>query len=194
MATNMALKRAAKASRRKAVLAEKRKSELLAATLPEQVRRAAGTPIQHCLLSEGLFEVGTGSLVLARGAASECFKAGVFLLDTFCVGIKDVIFAPMTREQLEDFSEVMTATAPLQPVEPSYARKLLRDLAIWAQAIGFAPAREFAAVERLFGDVSAEACDVAFQFGYKGKPLYISDLSESIADESDAPALRRRVA
>jgi hypothetical protein len=194
MATNIALKRAAKANRRKAVLAEKRKSELLAAALPEQVRRAAGTPIQHCLLSEGLFECGTGTLVLARGATSEYFKAGVFLLNTFCVGIKDVIFASMTREQLEDFSEAMTATAPLEPVEPSYARKLLRDLAMWARAIGFAPARDFDAVERLFGDVSAEACDVAFQFGYEDKPLYISDLSEYISDVSDAPALRRRIA
>jgi hypothetical protein len=187
MATNMALKRAAKANRRKAVLAEKRKSETLAAALPEQVRRAADTPIQHCLLSEGLFECGMGTLLLARGVTTEHFKAGVFLLDLFCLGVKDVMFRSMTGEELEEFSEVMGATAPLEPVEPSYARKLLRDLAIWAQANGFSPARDFAAVERLFGDVSAEACDAAFQFGREGKPLYVGDLS-------DAAAWRRRIA
>lgn len=187
MATNMALKRAAKANRRKAVLAEKRKSELLAATLPEQVRRAADSPIQHCLLSEGSFECGMGTLVLARGLASEHLKAGVFLLDLFCLGIKDVMFRSMTGEELEEFVEVMGATAPLEPIEPSHARKLLRDLAIWAQAIGFAPARNFAVVERLFGDVSAEACDATFQFGREGKPLYIQGPSEE-------PAFRRRIA
>ena len=67
----------------------------------------------------------------------------------------------------------------LNPIEPGYARKLLRDLAGWAQTIGFAPARDFAAVELLFGNVRAETCDTAFQFGREGKPLYIADLSEA---------------
>jgi len=39
--------------------------------------------------------------------------------------------------------------------------------------------RDFAVVERLFGDVKAEACDTTFQFGYEGKPLYVRDLSNT---------------
>ena len=58
-------------------------------------------------------------------------------------------------------------------VDPSYARKLLRDLAAWSLSIGFAPHRDFAAVERLFGDVSADASDAVFRFGRDGKPVYI---------------------
>jgi len=58
-------------------------------------------------------------------------------------------------------------------VDPSYARKLLRDVAAWAASIGFAPHRDFAAIERLFGDVSADASHAAFQFGREGKPLYV---------------------
>src|SRR5205823_3911949 len=56
MAKNMAPKRAAKANRRKAVLAQRRKAELLTTPLIEKVRRAAQAPIQYCLLSEGLLE------------------------------------------------------------------------------------------------------------------------------------------
>ena len=55
MATNMALKRAAKANRRKAVVAEKRKLELLNDSLTARVLRAAHAPIQHCLVPETLF-------------------------------------------------------------------------------------------------------------------------------------------
>jgi hypothetical protein len=40
-----------------------------------------------------------------------------------------------------------------------YARKLLRGLAAWSQSIGFAPHRDFAAVEPIFGDVNADASD-----------------------------------
>jgi len=174
MKANMASKRAAKAKRRKAVVTEKRKAELVATSLSEQVRIAAALPIQHCLLSQGFPKSGMGPLVLARGPTPWGFKAGVFLLDSLCLGIKDIIFSSMTSEQLEDFREVMAdAAAPLERVEPSYARKLLRDLAIWAREIGFAPARDFVVIERLFGDVNAEACDTDFQFGYEGKPLYV---------------------
>jgi hypothetical protein len=181
MATNMALKRAAKASRRKAVVAEKRKSELHATTLSEQVRRAASTPMQYCLLAEGLLQRGSGVLVLARGITTDHLGVGVFLLDSFCIGVKDVIFGRMGGLEFAAMISSLEAEVALDPVEPSHARKLLRDLAIWAQAVGFAPAADFAAVERLFGDVSAEACDTAFQFGREGKPFYIQGLSDSPA-------------
>lgn len=172
MAKNMAVKRAAKANRRKAVLAQRRKAELLT-SLIEDVRCAAQAPIQYCLLSEGLFELGAGTLVLARGATREYFKVGIFLLDTFCLGIKDVIFHSMTEETLGAYVARMEPTAPFERIEPSAARKLLHDLALWARELGFAPARDFATVEQLFGDVNAEASDATFQFGYEGKPLYI---------------------
>jgi hypothetical protein len=84
------------------------------------------------------------------------------------------MFSSMTGEELEGFIETMAATSPLEPIEPGYARKLLRDLAGWAQTIGFAPARDFAAMELLFGDVRAETCDTPFQFGHEGKPLFVS--------------------
>src|SRR2546430_2481500 len=67
------------------------------------------------------------------------------------------------------------------------ARKLLRDLAAWSQSIGFAPHRDFAVVERMFGDVSADASDAIFRFGRDGKPVYIPGPSET------APLIRRRI-
>jgi hypothetical protein len=165
----------------------KRKAELLTTPLIEEVQRAAKSPIQYCLLSEGLLECGMGTLVLARGATMEYFKAGIFLLDTFCLRIKDVMFRSMTEEQLALFISRMSSTAPLTAIEPSTARKLLRELAAWARGLGFAPAQDFVVVEQLFGEVSAETCETSFQFGHEGKPLYIGDLS-------DETVWRRRVA
>jgi hypothetical protein len=42
-----------------------------------------------------------------------------------------------------------------------------------------APHRDFAVVERMFGDVSACVCDVAFRFGRDGKPFYMPGPTES---------------
>jgi hypothetical protein len=63
MAVNMALKRARKAQRRKQVVAQKRRAETLETSLPARVLRAAQAPIQHCLLTEDLFETGMGTLI-----------------------------------------------------------------------------------------------------------------------------------
>jgi hypothetical protein len=73
----------------------------------------------------------------------------------------------------------MGGAAALVPVEPSYARKLVREAAAWAQSIGFPPHKDFAIAEQLFGDIDADACDASFAFGKDGKPLYIPGPSES---------------
>jgi len=187
MATNMALKRARKAQRRKQVVAEKRKAETLEASLPARVLRAAQAPIQHCFLTECVFDVGMGTLVLARGATPYHVAFGSFLVDTFCLGIKDVMFESVERDVFEMFIDATRAGSPMIPVDPSYARRLLRDLAAWSQSIGFAPHRDFAAVERMFGDVSADASDAGFRFGRDGKPLYIPGPYDSV------PLIQRRI-
>ena len=187
MATNIAVKRARKAQRRKQVVAQKRRAEVLEASLPARVLRAANAPLQHCFLTESVFDIGMGTLVLARGATPHHISLSSFLIDVFCLGIKDVMFESVESEVFEMYMDATDAMSPMISVDPSYARKLLRDLAAWSQSIGFAPHRDFAAVERMFGDVSADASDAIFRFGRDGKPVYIPGPSET------APLIRRRI-
>jgi len=179
MAVNMAQKRAKKAQKRKLVVTEKRRAEAVANSLPARVLRAAEAPIQYCFLGESLFEIGMGTLVLARGFSRDYLTIGSFLLDSYCLGIKNVMFDPISGEKFEDYMEAMGAAEPMIDIDPAAARKLLRDLAGWSQSIGFAPHRDFAAVERMFGDVSADASDAIFQFGRDGKPVYIPGPNDS---------------
>jgi len=181
MASNMALKRAAKANRRKAVVAEKRKLELFNDTLPAKAMRAAGAPIQGCFVSETLFEAGIGPVVLARGMTPSHVTLGVFLVDVWSLGVKDAYLRNADGQTFDRLIAAMNSTTPMAPVDPGYARKLLRDATAWAAAIGFAPHRDFAAVERLFGDVSADASDATFRFGHEGKPLYVPGPTETPA-------------
>jgi hypothetical protein len=187
MPTNMALKRARKAQRRKQVVAQKRRAEATEASLPARVLQAAQAPIRHCFLTESLFDIGMGTLVLARGATRHHLALSSFLIDAFCLGIKDVMFDSLESEVFEMYMDATNAGSPMVSVDPSYARKLLRDLAAWSQSIGFAPHRDFAAVERMFGDVSADASNAVFQFGRAGKPVYIPGPYDT------APLVQRRI-
>lgn len=181
MAPNMALKRAAKADRRKAVVAGKRKLEVVNGSLAAQVARAAQTPIQHCLLSGRLFESGMATLLLARGATSLNLTVGGFLIDAWCLGVKDTFFHTAGAAGLDHMIARMETTGPVEDVDPAYARKLLRDVAAWAATKGFSPHRDFAVLEKLFGDVDADACDTTFAFGHNGDPIYISGPIETPA-------------
>jgi hypothetical protein len=168
-------------------VAQKRRAEVLEASLPVRVLRAADAPIQHCFLTESLFDIGMGTLVLARGATPHHIAVSSFLIDVFCLGIKDVMFESFEREDFEMYMEATDAGSPMVSVDPTFARKLLRDLAAWSQSIGFAPHRDFAAVERVFGDVSADSSDAGFRFGHDGKPFYIPGPNDT------APLIRRRI-
>jgi len=187
MATNMALKRARKAQRRKQVVAQKRRADTLEASLPARVLRAAHAPIQHCFLTESVFDIGMGTLILARGATRHHVAFSSFLIDVFCAGIKDVMFESVVSEVFEIYMDASEVGSPMVSVDPGYARKLLRDLAVWSQSIGFAPHRDFAAVERIFGDVSADASDAVFRFGRDGRPFYIPGPYDT------ASLIRRRI-
>ena len=188
MATNIALKRARKAQRRKQMVVQKRRAEVLEASLPARALRAAQAPIQHCFLTEAVFDIGMGTLVLARGATRHHVALSSFLVDVFCLGIKDVMFESVESEVFEMYMDATDAGSPMVPVDPSYARKLLRDLAAWSQSIGFASHRDFAVVERVFGEVSADASDAGFRFGRDGKPFYIPGPNDT------APLIQRRIA
>ncbi len=187
MATNVAQKRARKAQRRKQVVAQKRRAEMLEASLPARVLRAAHAPVQHCFLTESVFDIGMGTLVLARGVTRHHVALSSFLIDVFCLGVKDVMFESVESDVFEMYMDATDAGSPVISVDPSYARKLLRELAGWSQSIGFAPHRDFVAVERIFGDVSADASDAVFRFGYDGKPLYIPGPTDTAA------LIRRRI-
>jgi hypothetical protein len=183
--SNMAQKRAAKANRRKAIVAQKRQADSFEGSLGERVARAAGAPIRYCLIPDNLFAMGVGTVILVRGAAGESLSMAAFLVDAFCLGIKEAYFRSVSAEQVGILLDRIKSAAPMVPADPSYARKLLREAAAWAATLGFAPHRDFAAAERLFGNVDADASDATFTFGREGKPFYMSG-------PNDTPAMSRQ--
>ena len=94
--------------------------------LPEGIRGASNAPIQRCLVQEHLFENGKGVLVLARGLSPTRVTIASFLLDVYCLGIKNVIFRTLEASELAYFITKMEATSPFVAMEPCDARKLLR--------------------------------------------------------------------
>jgi hypothetical protein len=182
MARNPAVKKAAKAAKRKAVVAAKRKIEIAASSFGGRIREAARQPILQCLLSENLFKNGVGTVTLIRGVSREQQHIGVFMLDTFCLGVKDAYFRTVDRQEADCILEIQHQADATAPIAPGEARKLLQDAVAWAAGNGFVAPEEYASLERLFGDVVPAGTNYVARFGHEGRVFYIPGPSESPAD------------
>lgn len=162
-------------------MAEKRRAEIAGGSLAAQVARTAALPVQHCLLAGDLNEAGMATLILARGATPYSLTLGGFLIDAWLLGVKDTFFQTASAECFESLVAGLEDSGTVQDIDPAYARKLLRNVTAWAASNGVAPHRDFTVVEKLFGDVDADASDATFAFGLDGKPAYISGPDDSPA-------------
>jgi hypothetical protein len=134
---------------------------------------------------DGTFEHGLGVVVLARKTGIGEVAMAAFMIDVYCRGVTGAVLDCMSSEEFDYVLDEIGGALPWVSVDPSYARKLLREATRYAEPLGFGPPREFAAVEALFGDVSPDACDTVFHFGFNGKPCYI-------ASQNDPPGKTRR--
>jgi hypothetical protein len=165
-------KAAAKAVKRKAIVAEKLAKERreLRISKPRHVDLAS-SPIVACLLTAGVENVGEATLTVARKLSLGRFAVGVFLLDLWCLGVKDAFFRVDEAEDYEAFREDMEAGGLFEPIAPARARLLLREAVAYGAANGFPPLPEHVEMERLLGDV--EPAGEPFAFGDNGRPHYV---------------------
>jgi hypothetical protein len=189
MSSRNAQRKHAKAAQRKKILEQRRRLEpkSVGGGLAREVRRAAAQPLHACLVQDSIFQTGVGMVFLSRKTGARDLALSGFLVDAYCLGVKDAMFRELDEDEMERHLDELGATAPLTPVDPPYARKLLRDAAAYAQSLGLPPHPDYPTAELLFGDVGAEACDVEFEFGCEGRPLYVPGPTESTTQ------IRRRI-
>src|ERR1700676_2850090 len=97
----IARKRAAKAVRRKKLLAGRHAAA--PASLAERVRSLAQAPLHCCLVQQ---EAGINSVYLARRTNTGEIAAAVFLVDILALGVKDVFFSAMQPSDFQEFLSI----------------------------------------------------------------------------------------
>ena len=92
-----------KVERRKAKAKAKRKAlaQRKAQGLADHLARAATMPILHCRAGSTIWDDGLGPLVVSRELSANSVAAAVFLLDVYCLGVKDVWSALFNRAEYD---------------------------------------------------------------------------------------------
>jgi hypothetical protein len=169
-------KRAKKAAKRKAVVASK-KTPVISGRVSsggKALSLAMSSPIHECLMAEELFDGGMGTVVVSRSMPEGRIGASFFLLDVFCLGVKNAYFLAMPHDEYDYRLDTIKFNESLNPVPPSYARKLVEETEAYARDLGFEPHRDYQDAKKIFADIDAAACTDSFTFGKDGKPFFIA--------------------
>lgn len=167
-------KREQKVARRKAALAGKSGQAPSSPSLLNQARAAASTfGVNYCMITEGLFDIGLGYVVLGRTKSSTTVATAVFLVDVYCLGVKNGFYAELTQEKFADVVEGLAGMEnPFVDIDPACARKIVACAVEYAKQLGFAPHDDYPPAEALFGDIDADSCSTEYVFGKDGKPFF----------------------
>jgi len=169
--------RAAKDARRKAVLASRKKEQSFTSqSLIERSRSAARTfGVSYCLATNNLFDVGIGHVIIGRTISPFKVAFGVFLLDVYCLGVKNGFYGERTHDELKEMIDKLAGDEhPFVDISPECARKLVESAVAYAENLGFAPHSDYPPAAALFGDINAGACPTQYEFGKDGKPFFVS--------------------
>lgn len=177
--------------RQKKLQQKRKKRKLLAKmvrTSPTSKHKALSYskfPIHECLVPEGLFESGLGTVIWTRRTPHGLIATSAFIVDVFCLGVKNALFNISSEQDYE--SEVKPGLTEshvgqeFHTIHPSCARKLIEGAIAYAEGLGFSPHPDYQSAKGIFGDVDAGACPERFTYGRGGKPFYIRGPNESIA-------------
>jgi hypothetical protein len=175
-------KRQQKLERRSAKRKEKRQVRVREQNLglAERLRRASDYPILNCWIGADIEDNGIGWVVLSRALPSGSVAVANFLVDSYCLGVKDIFAEIMPRSDYEDkYLQNMRGRMPFREAAPAEARKLVEEAVAYARSIGFSPHADYPKALLLFGNVNAADSDARFQFGQDGKPFFISGPNDS---------------
>jgi hypothetical protein len=145
----------------------------------ERFRRTASAPVLDCLLYGGFEENGMGRLLFSRELRSGEIATAVFLIDCYCLGIKDAFGRVMPRSQYQAVYERCYELGDPVRLDAPTARRLVEDAVAYARSLGFEPHPDYFRAAPIFGDVDPALATRTFEFGRDGKPWFIAGPHDS---------------
>ena len=143
--------------------------------LPARLAEAASAPILHCLVAQETWDEGIGQVLISRQLRNGNVAFVVFLVDMFCLGVKNVIMqiAPVSRYNADVYDK-MLRHGPYVELKPPCIRKLVEGAVQYAADLGLSPHEDYRTARLIFGDIDAGACTEEYEYGKDGKPFFIA--------------------
>lgn len=124
--------------------------------------------------------LGLAHLLVSRIREDGSADYAVFLVDLFCLGVKDAFFAAnVTESELREFVDQRLPKDFRERFHPTCAKKLIEGALAYAEKLGFAPHRDFRKARKVLSGIDAAVCPRDFTYGRAGRPCYIRGSEDS---------------
>ncbi|MCM1110944.1 MAG: DUF1186 family protein [Clostridium sp.] len=156
---------------------------------PERYMRekARTLPIGKCYITSGWKESGISQIIVTRVRPSGNLAVGLFLVDTFCVGVKDATYyANMYESDFEDLLERLESGAGLEEISYNEAHNIIYGAIEFAEEGGIQPAKDFKTAGYILEEDTDDIPLIEYEFGKDGKHfLFIN------SDKREMPYFRQ---
>ncbi len=140
----------------------------------ELLGHSADLAVAECVVSKGWQERGLAHLLVARQSPGGDLLVGGFLVDTWCLGLRDTVILPgISAEDYENRVKTGLFHDPVEfePCPPGVARALVEGAIGYAEQFGFQPNKRWPESRRVFAGL--EAKPKGLSFGRQGRPCLV---------------------
>ena len=168
-------------AKKKAKRVEKRTQMARQSSENPMIRLAAAEswPIVDTLVPESLWTQGIGQLVITRRMPDGRLAMGNFLVDVFCLGVKDAYWNIISEWEFDKMKRKLDGMGWMIPVPPEHFAKLVLGAVEYARSFGLPPHPDFGHARLLLAGIDPALCADTFIFGKDGKPLFINGPHDS---------------
>ncbi len=132
-------------------------------------------PYHECFINIDYKEQGFAQVLISKEQASGKYSYAIFLLDIYCLGLKNVMFNFNFNDvEYGEVKDKLFSSEEFIPLDIVAAHNLIYGTIDAAEEIGFKPHKDFAITEHILNsDLINDGID-DIELGKDGKVLYIS--------------------
>lgn len=136
--------------------------------------KARTFPLEHCYCNEAFEVHGLAQVLVVRKQPSGKLLCGVYLVDVFCLGLKDTFFElNLEQADLDELLSRFETQTPLVPKPYDWVHNLVYGAIAYARDLGFEPSADFRLTKFILEEDTEQIPFQEFTFGRQGRPTFI---------------------
>jgi len=151
----------------------RRKQQMQSAA--EMMKLSSRGEITSCLLCDDSHREMNGmvTVFLARRAHDGRLAFANYLVDCWCLGVKDVQLGIQSPGDVREMLEELKKNLQINRCQPERGRAIVEGGVAYAASLGLQPHPDYAKAKWLWGDVDVSQNVESVEFGFQGSPLYM---------------------
>ncbi len=154
--------------------------------------QARSLPIFECLISEDWESQGICSIIVSRRHKSGNFTVGIFLVDLYCLGVKDAHYE-FNIDQ-EEYEYLINNGGPLEARDYALVHNIIYGATAYAEDFGFKPHSAFGVAQYILEEDDDDIPLMEIEFGFNGQPCYMTGPDDDEAKIKSITAILNRTA